>query len=90
MPTNIKCPNCETEFALGEEEAEEYKKELQQKMIAYKKQKDDEYQQRLIDFDKQKTGIELAAAAKAGEKFKMEMLSLQQETKEKTLELQNF
>ncbi len=31
MSTNIKCPNCETEFALGEAEAEEYKKELQQK-----------------------------------------------------------
>ncbi len=90
MPTYIKCPNCETEFALGEAEAEEYKKELQQKMIAYKKQKDDEYQQRLTDFDKQKIAIESAAFSRAGEKLKMEMISLQDEAKEKTLELQKF
>ncbi len=90
MPTHIKCPNCETEFALGEAEAEEYKRELQQKMIAYKKQKDDEYQQRLLDFDKQKAIIESAAFNKASEKLKMEMISLQAEAKEKTLELQSF
>jgi hypothetical protein len=90
MSTTIKCPSCNTEFALGEAEAEEYKKELQQKMIAYKKQKDDEYQQRLADFDKQKAAIELAASTKASEKLKMELVSLQEEAKEKTLELQNF
>ncbi|MDQ3683629.1 MAG: DUF2130 domain-containing protein [Bacteroidota bacterium] len=90
MPANIKCPNCQTEFALGEAEAEEYKKELRQQMNDYKKQKDDEFQQRQADFDKQKTAIESAAFNKAGEKLKMEMISLQEEAKEKTLELQKF
>src|SRR5260221_8762403 len=42
MPTTIKCPNCAHEFPLEEAVSEEYKKELREQMVAYKKQKEDE------------------------------------------------
>jgi hypothetical protein len=42
MKTTIKCPNCSHEFPLEDAVSEEYKKELREQMIAYKKQKDEE------------------------------------------------
>ena len=42
MPTTIKCPNCAHEFPLEEAVSEEYKKELREQMVAYKKQKEEE------------------------------------------------
>ncbi|HVM89753.1 MAG TPA: DUF2130 domain-containing protein [Puia sp.] len=50
MPTNIKCPNCGTEFPMEEAVSEEYKKELREQMLAYKKQKDEEFLKREKDF----------------------------------------
>jgi hypothetical protein len=47
MSTQITCPHCKKDFALGEVEAEEFKKELQQKMTVFVKQKEVEYQQKL-------------------------------------------
>jgi hypothetical protein len=42
MPTTIKCPSCAHEFPLEEAVSEEYKKELREQMVAYKKQKEEE------------------------------------------------
>lgn len=42
MPTVIKCPNCAHEFPLEQAMSEEYKKDLREQMLVYKKQKDDE------------------------------------------------
>jgi len=42
MPTTIKCPNCANEFPLEEAVSEEYKKELREEMLKYKKQKEEE------------------------------------------------
>ena len=42
MPTTIKCPNCAHEFPLEEAVSEEYKKELREQMITYKRQKEEE------------------------------------------------
>ena len=42
MATEIKCPKCGFGFPMEEAVSEEYKKDLQQKMMAYKKQKDEE------------------------------------------------
>ncbi len=42
MPTTIKCPNCAHEFPLEEAVSEEYKKELREQMLVYKKQKEEE------------------------------------------------
>ena len=50
MPTNIKCPNCGTEFPMEEAVSEEYKKELRSEMQKYKKQKDDEILKKEKDF----------------------------------------
>jgi len=50
MPTNIKCPNCGTEFPMEEAVSEEYKKELREQMLIYKKQKDDELLKKERDF----------------------------------------
>ncbi len=50
MPTNIKCPNCGTEFPMEEAVSEEYKKELRHEMQKYKKQKDEELLKKEKDF----------------------------------------
>jgi hypothetical protein len=42
MAINIKCPNCSHEFPLGEVVSEDYKKELREQMVSYKKQKEEE------------------------------------------------
>lgn len=42
MPTTIKCPKCNHIFPLEDAVSEDYKKELREQMIAYKRQKDDE------------------------------------------------
>ena len=64
MAPEIKCPSCGQHFALGEAEAEEYKKELQQKMTVYVKQKDEEFKRRIEELDRQRTAIEAAALKK--------------------------
>ncbi len=90
MPTEIKCPNCGHQFALGEAEAEEYKKELQQKMAAYIKQKDDEYRRKIEDFEKQKTSIEEATRKKVTGELSVKLKSLEEETRQKNQQLQEM
>ncbi|MGB8194066.1 MAG: DUF2130 domain-containing protein, partial [Chitinophagaceae bacterium] len=90
MATDIKCPSCGNLFALGEAEAEEYKKELQKKMTAYVKQKDDEYKRKADDFDRQKTAIEAAAHKKASEELSMKLKSLEEEARIKNQQLQDL
>src|SRR6266516_1485159 len=53
MPTTIKCPKCSHEFQLEEAVSEEYKKELREQMIAYKKQKDEEYSLKELEWKQQ-------------------------------------
>lgn len=42
MPTNIKCPKCSFEFPIEDAVSEEYKKELREQMMHFKKQKEEE------------------------------------------------
>ena len=42
MSTRIKCPKCGHEFPLADAVSEEYKKDLREQMLAYKRQKDEE------------------------------------------------
>ena len=42
MPTDIKCPKCGFAFPMEAAVSEEYKKDLHNKMVAYKKQKEEE------------------------------------------------
>ncbi|WP_443939976.1 DUF2130 domain-containing protein [Pedobacter sp. MW01-1-1] len=55
MPTEIKCPNCAHVFPMEEAMAEDYKKELREKMVAFTKQKDEEFQRKsaALENDKQ-------------------------------------
>jgi len=90
MSTQITCPHCKKDFALGEVEAEEFKKELQQKMIDYKKQKDVELQQKLADFEKQKTVIQNEAFQKASSEMEVKLKAAQEEAKIKSMQLQDL
>jgi hypothetical protein len=90
MSTQITCPHCKKDFALGEVEAEEFKKELQQKMIDYKKQKDVELQQKLVDFEKQKTVIQNEAFQKASSEMEVKLKAAQEEAKIKSMQLQDL
>ncbi|SER39482.1 DUF2130 domain-containing protein [Pedobacter rhizosphaerae] len=54
MPTEIKCPNCAHVFPMEEAMAEDYKKELREKMLSFTKQKDEEFQRKLATLDAEK------------------------------------
>lgn len=90
MATDIKCPSCGDSFALGEAEAEEYKKELQQQMKEYVKKKDEEFRRKADDFEKQKTFIEAAAQQKAAEELSVKLRAMEEESRAKTLQLQEL
>src|SRR5215213_5701094 len=94
MASEIKCPKCNHAFALGEAEAEEYKKELQEKMKSYVKQKDDEYKRKADDFELQKTAIEAAAhdaaRKKATQELTVKLQVLEEEARIKNQQLQDL
>ena len=52
MATEVKCPGCGHNFPIEEIMTEEYKKELREKMLAFTKQKEDEYQSKFEEFNK--------------------------------------
>ncbi len=52
MATEVKCPGCGHSFPIEEVMAEEYKKELRDKMILFTRQKEEEYQRKQEEFDK--------------------------------------
>ncbi|MDB5198845.1 MAG: hypothetical protein JWO92_808 [Chitinophagaceae bacterium] len=90
MSTNITCPSCGSSFALGEAEAEEYKKELRKEMQTYKEKKDAEIKKREEEFEKEKTIIQSAAQKKAKEEMQVKMNSLEEEDRRKTQQLQDL
>ena len=54
MPTEIKCPNCAHIFPMEDAMAEDYKKELREKMIAFTKENDARLQKRMAEFELEK------------------------------------
>jgi hypothetical protein len=46
MATDIKCPKCGHQFDIEDAVSEEYKKELREQMVAYKKQREEEFAKR--------------------------------------------
>lgn len=60
MSTEIKCPNCSHAFPIEEVMAEEYKKDLREKMLSFTKQKDEEYSKKLNEFAQQQKQQEQA------------------------------
>jgi hypothetical protein len=87
---DIKCPSCGHHFALGEAEAEEYKKELQQKMTAYVRQKDEEFKRKTEDLQKERASIEAAALKKATDEMAVQLKAMEEETRHKTQQLQDM
>lgn len=53
MATDIKCPKCGHQFAIEDAVSEEYKKELREQMVAFKKQKEDELAKREKEMQQQ-------------------------------------
>ncbi|RYD76546.1 MAG: DUF2130 domain-containing protein [Sphingobacteriales bacterium] len=64
MATEIKCPNCAHVFPMEEAMAEDYKKELREKAAAYARQKDEEYQRKVLIFETEKQQQQKAFDAK--------------------------
>jgi len=54
MATEIKCPSCAHVFPMEEAMAEDYKKELREKMVSFTKQKDEEFQRKLALLEHEK------------------------------------
>ncbi|MEP7279629.1 MAG: DUF2130 domain-containing protein [Bacteroidota bacterium] len=74
MPTDIKCPNCGHQFPMEEAVSEEYKKELREQMLAYKKQKDGELAKKEEEF----AVVQTRKEAEFSQKLQQEKLLLQQ------------
>lgn len=83
MANEITCPNCGHQFELNESLKNEVEKELRSKMLDWQKKKEEE-------FEKQKTAIESAAQKKAGDDLAAKLKVLEDETKIKTLQLQEM
>jgi len=64
MATEIKCPNCAHVFPMEEAMAEDYKKELREKMVAFTRQKDEEFQRKLATVETEKQQQQKAFEAK--------------------------
>ena len=82
MAAEITCPNCGHSFELNESIKTEVEKELRGKMVDWQKKKEE-------DFENQKTAIEAAAQKKAMEGFTVKMKMLEEESRAKTLQLQD-
>ena len=81
MATEIKCPHCGHKFPMEEAVSEEYKKELREQMLTYKKQKDDEIQKREEAFSRKESDWQQQARQKElemGRQLQEEKTRLQQ------------
>jgi hypothetical protein len=58
MATNIKCPKCGDVFPMEEAMSEEYKKDLHEKMVLYKKQKDEELNRAREEMQRKEKGLQ--------------------------------
>jgi len=59
MSTEIKCPNCAHSFPIEEVMAEEYKKDLREKMVTFTRQKEEEFAKKQQEFIAQQKKQEL-------------------------------
>jgi hypothetical protein len=74
MSTEVKCPSCGHSFALEEAIGKEYEQELRDKMIAWQKKKDEEFQRKEEEFKVQQKD----QALKYEEQFAKEKLLLEE------------
>lgn len=83
MTTEIKCPNCGTEFELNESLKNEVEKELRGKMMDWQKKKEDE-------FEKQRTALINDTFRKATDDTVVKIKVLEEESRIKTQQLQTL
>lgn len=83
MTTEIKCPNCGTEFELNESLKNEVEKELRGKMMDWQKKKEDE-------FEKQKTALINDTLRKATDDTVVKIKALEEESRIKTQQLKTL
>ena len=83
MTTEIKCPNCGTEFELNESLKNEVEKELRGKMMDWQKKKEDE-------FEKQRTALINDTLRKATDDTLVKIKALEEESRIKTQQLQTL
>lgn len=83
MATEIKCPNCGTEFELNESLKNEVEKELRGKMMDWQKKKEDE-------FEKQRTALINDTLRKATDDTVVKIKALEEESRIKTQQLQTL
>jgi hypothetical protein len=74
MSTEVKCPSCGNSFPLEEAIGKEYEQELRDKMIAWQKKKDEEFQKKEDEFKLQQQNL----ALKMEQKFAQERLQLEE------------
>lgn len=74
MSTEVKCPSCGNSFPLEEAIGKEYEQELRDKMIAWQKKKDEEFQKKEDDFKLQQQNL----ALKMEQQFAQERLQLEE------------
>jgi len=67
MATEIKCPHCAHAFPMEEVMAEEYKKDLREKMLSFTKQKEEEFKHKQLEMAQQQKLLELAMEQKQKE-----------------------
>jgi len=83
MATEVTCPKCGHEFELNESLKNEVEKELRTKMLDWQKKKEE-------DFEKQKTLLVADTQKKVLEESSAQLISLQEEAKLKTQQLQDL
>jgi hypothetical protein len=57
MPTEIKCPNCGHSFPMEDAVAEEYKKDLRERMQNFIRDKEKEFQRRMEEFSRREKDL---------------------------------
>ena len=85
MSTEIKCPNCAHTFPIEEVMAEEYKKDLREKMVSFTKQKEEEFAKKQNEFALQQKQREAAFE----QQQKQQALAYEQKLAEEKKQLQS-
>jgi len=85
MSTEIKCPNCAHTFPIEEVMAEEYKKDLREKMVSFTKQKEEEFAKKQNEFALQQKQRETAFE----QQQKQQALDYEQKLAEEKKQLQS-
>lgn len=85
MATDIKCPSCGHVFPMEEAVSEEYKRELREQMVSYKKEKDKEIQKQKEELATKETELQQLLQKQQAEftrKLEQEKISLRQSVEE--------